>query len=49
MPSSIVVHMQTGWIGSSFVNLHPSPSVMLHSKHDSYAPIIKTQHLQQLL
>ncbi len=24
------VHMQNGWIESSFVNFHPSPSVMLH-------------------
>jgi hypothetical protein len=30
MPSSIVVHIHNGWIGSSLVNLHPSPSLMLH-------------------
>ncbi len=32
MPSSSVVHMHNGWIKSSLVNLHPSPSIMLHFK-----------------
>ncbi len=30
IPSSIVVHMQNGWIESSLVNFHPFPFVMLH-------------------
>jgi len=32
MPSSIVMHIENGWIESSFVNFHPFPSVMLHLK-----------------
>ncbi len=30
MPSSIIMHIQNEWIESSFINLHPSPSMMLH-------------------